>query len=133
MSILSPGANARANRLPPPVGMEPEVATVWRRLVGACAPDHFTAADVELLSAYVEAAVMSREAFQQMREHGRIIDKRASPWLVVQEKSVRAMSALAPKLRLGPSARTDPKTTARAQNGLVPSIYDRLNLDDAEQ
>jgi phage terminase small subunit len=132
-TMLQPSANARSNRLPPPSDLDPATAAVWRRLIGSCHPDHFNHSDVELIRAYVEAAVLAQEAYAEMRAHGRIIDGRPSPWLPLLEKTTRTLAGLAPRLRLGPSARTDPKTTTRQQNGMRPSIYDTLNLDDVEQ
>ena len=124
---IAPLVDARLTRLSPPSDLDPAAAIVWRRLVAATHPTHFTAADIELLQAYVEAAVLAQEAFREMREHGRVVNGRPSPWLTLQEKSVRALSSLAPRLRLGPSARTDPKTTARQQADLRPALYDLLD------
>jgi hypothetical protein len=61
----------------------------------------------------VEADALAELAAAQLRISGAVIDGRASPWLVAQEKSVRALVALATKLRLSPQSRADPKTITR--------------------
>jgi phage terminase small subunit len=122
----------RVTRLAPPADLDPPAAATWRRVVSSCAAGHFIHADAELLRAYCESAVLAQEAYAQMQQHGRIVDGRVSPWLMLFEKSTRALASLAPRLRLGPSARTDPRTTARALNKLTPSIYETLGLMDDE-
>jgi hypothetical protein len=83
-----------------------------------------------MLRAYCEAAVLSQEAFREMQEQGRVVNGKVSPWLVVVEKATRSLSALAPRLRLGPSARSDPKVVARQlKNGQQASIYQRLGWE----
>jgi phage terminase small subunit len=130
---ISPLVDRRATRLPPPDDLDDAAAAVWRRIVASCAPKHFTAADVELMRCYCESAVLSQESYAQMRDHGPVVDGRPSPWLALQDKAVRALAMLAPKLRLGPSARTDAKVTARQQrSGLPPSIYDTLGLTEVD-
>ncbi len=44
-----------------------------------------------------------------------MIDGKASPWLMVQEKSVRALTALSMRLRLSPQSRIDPKAIGRQE------------------
>jgi hypothetical protein len=64
-----------------------------------------------------------------MRAGGPIVDGKASPWLVVQEKAVRAMTALSMRLRLSPQSRLDPKTVARDKTPAAgPRPWD--DLDD---
>src|SRR5262245_29915399 len=126
----APYPNVRPTRLAPPLDLDAAAVATWRRIVGACQPDHFVAADSELLRAYVEAAVLSQEAFRELQLNGRIVDNRLSPWALLLEKSTRTLASLAPRLRLGPSARQDPKTTARAfKNGPPPSIYELMRDD----
>src|SRR5262245_56659012 len=127
--LISPRPHVTRTRLSPPDDLDPTATTVWRRLVGSCDPHHFNHADVELLRTYVEAAVLAQEAYAQMREHGRIVGGKVSPWFTLLEKSTRTLASLAPRLRLGPSARTDPRTTARQLSKLgPPSIYETLGL-----
>lgn len=132
-AAMPPVPHAHATRLSPPSDLDPLAVAVWCRIVASCAPTHFNPADGELLRAFVEAATLSQEAYREMRAHGRVLDGRPSPWLVISEKATRTMSALAPRLRLGPSARTDPKTTARQMNGRPASIYSTLGWDDEEE
>ena len=134
LATPQPLSHGHSKRLSPPADLDPAATVVWRRIVAACAAGHFSLADSELLRAYCEAAVLSQEAFATMQHEGRVIDGKVSPWMPLLEKSTRALSALAPRLRLGPSARTDPKTTARQLNNRGPaSIYDRLGWNDHEE
>ena len=133
-AAVSPRVDARGNRLQPPSDMDDASSAVFRRLTASNRPSHFTHADIELLRAFAEAAVLATQAYKELRAAGPVIAGRPSPWLTVQEKSVRALGVLAPKLRLGPSARTDPKTTARGMPDRPPSIYDTLGwTTEAEQ
>ena len=52
-----------------------------------------------------------------------VIGGRTSPWLVVQEKSIRAMVALAMRLRISPQARRE----TPAAKGPPASVYDMMD------
>ncbi len=67
-----------------------------------------------MLVAYVTACSMERIAAEALEREGLVVGARANPWLVVQEKQVRAMVSLSLRLRLCPHARTDPKSTGRS-------------------
>jgi hypothetical protein len=56
-----------------------------------------------LLCRYVEASILAERAAEQLRE-APVVDGKPSPWLVVQEKSVRTLTALSMRLRLSPQA-----------------------------
>jgi hypothetical protein len=56
-------------------------------------PEHFRPADGILLARYVESAALAETAAHELRK-GAVIDGKASPWLVIQEKAIRAMTAL---------------------------------------
>ena len=131
-----PLVNHRPSRLAPPRDLDPAVLAVWRRITSSLDVRHFVAADGELLRAFCEAAVLSQEAFVELRRGGRVVGGKPSPWLIILEKSTRTLGALAPRLRLGPSARSDPKVLARRLSGPGPSIYDLMReeaLDEREQ
>ncbi len=82
---------------------EPE-ARLFKDIVASCAQDHFRQSDLALLCRYVEAAVMADRAAEELRQ-APVVDGKPSPWLVIQEKSVRALTALSLRLRLSPQAR----------------------------
>jgi len=107
-------------RLDPPDCLAPDERRRFVELVGACDPQHFRASDLPLLCRYVEADALAERAAMELQATGPVVDGKASPWLVVQEKAVRAMVALSMRLRLSPQSRTDPKTVGR-------------NLDEAKR
>jgi hypothetical protein len=84
-------------------------------------------AKAPLLSGYFEAVCLAEQAARELRGGGAVIKGRASPWLVIQEKSVRAMVALAMRLRLAPQARSHPRSVARER-----APPDRKPWDDYE-
>jgi hypothetical protein len=101
---------------------------VFRQIVGSCDPRHFTEADVPLLCRFAEADVLAQRAATQLNK-APVAGGKVNPWLTIQEKSVRAQTALALRLRICPQSRQDPKTTARRAGGPAPSIY-QLEADD---
>ncbi len=103
---------------------------VFVTIVAACKPTHFQTSDVPLLCRYVEACVLAEQAGNHLRDEGAVVNGKASPWLVVQEKSVRAMTALSMRLRLSPQARA-PNVTTRRQPTM--SHYERMRLEDDEE
>jgi hypothetical protein len=58
---------------------------------------------------------------------GAVINGKASPWITIQEKAVRAMVALTMRLRLSPQSRIDPLTVGRQQprQGPAPWEFDK--------
>jgi hypothetical protein len=62
-------------------------------VVAGCDRDHFLPSDLPLLVRYVEAAALGDQAAEQLRL-GAVINGKASPWITIQEKTVRAMVAL---------------------------------------
>jgi phage terminase small subunit len=101
-------------RLQPPPTLSAKEREVFQAVVSACDARHFRASDVPLLSRFCELSVMSERAARELRKAA-VIDGKPSPWVIVREKSVRGLLAVATKLRLTPSARTDPKTLARVR------------------
>ena len=103
----------QARPLPPACLSEPE-RELFASIVGGCDADHFRQTDLPLLSRYCEAAILAERAARELR-NGAVVDGKPSPWVVVQEKCVRAMVSLSMRLRLSPQSRIDPKTLARQQ------------------
>lgn len=111
--------DVRNARLDPPKGLSKAATTVFRAIVAATDPAHFTKSDLPLLTQYAGACAMAAEAQQHLDADGAVVGGRASPWLIVQEKSVRAMTALSLRLRLSPQSRLDRKTAtlSRGRSG----------------
>jgi phage terminase small subunit len=115
-NLATPIVDGSPPRLDPPSTLADRERTLFVEIVDACAPTHFHSSDLPLLIRYVEACVLADEAAEHLRNEGAVIKGKPSPWLTVQEKSVRALVALSLRLRLAPQSRVDPKTLARAQS-----------------
>jgi len=111
-------------KLRAPARLSEREAEIFRCLVGSCDPRHFTAADEPLLCRYAEAIAMAEDAADHLRAEGAVIMGKASPWITVQEKMVRAIAALAPKLRLSPQSRYDASLAGRRAGGASVSPYE---------
>ena len=107
MSEKSSPVEVRFTRLQPPGNLSAGAAAVFTRTVAAVEADHFTAVDLPLLEQYAVAADLARQAQGELDAHGAIVDGKASPWLTVQEKTVRALTALSARLRICPQSRFD--------------------------
>jgi len=99
-------------RLPPPACLSGPELELFCSIVGGCDAGHFRETDLPLLSRYCEATVLAEQAALELR-NGAVLDGKPSPWIVVQEKCVRAMVSLSMRLRLAPQSRIDPKTLGR--------------------
>lgn len=108
-----PRVDGRPDRLAPPAHLSDAARAIWHELVAALPPEHLRPTDVPLVESYAEWTATARRAARELAEHGEVASGRASPWLVVAEKAQRAQTALALRLRLCPSSRTDPKTVGR--------------------
>jgi phage terminase small subunit len=80
--------------------------------MSGCGGDYFRQTDLPLLSRYCEAAILAEQAALELRQ-GAVLNGKPSPWIVVQEKCVRALVSLSMRLRLSPQSRVDPKTLTR--------------------
>lgn len=101
-------------RLKPPATLSPKASEIFKRLVRSVDADHFRSVDMPLLTQYCVACAQADEASAKLAKDGAVIDGKASPWLSVQEKSMRAAAVLATKLRVAPLSRFD--RTAAAAN-----------------
>jgi phage terminase small subunit len=110
--LATPRINTETATLQPPATLPEAERAIFNDLVAACNPKHFRASDLPLLVRYVESCALADQAAQELRK-GAVVNGKTNPWIVVQEKSVRAMVALSMRLRLSPQARHDPKTLAR--------------------
>jgi phage terminase small subunit len=105
--------DGQPTQLEPPPGLERRTAAVFARLAASTPRGHLMASDVPLVVEYCRAVLMAERADRELRRGGPVVGGKPSPWLTVQEKSVRAMTALSLRLRLAPQARQDPKTAHR--------------------
>jgi hypothetical protein len=120
--------DARSRRLGPPASLGEAERKLFADLVATNKPNHFQRSDLPLLCRYVEATVMAERAAAELRDNP-VINGRASPWLVIQEKNVRAMISLSMRLRLSPQARA-PNNPTRPRSQTSGSVYDRIRLEN---
>ena len=122
----------RPNLLPPPPTLSESERNLFVAILGNCGHDHFQQSD--LLCRYVEASILAERAAEQLRE-APVVDGKPSPWLVVQEKSLRTLTALSMRLRLSPQARSKGHSLpvkARTDPGGLGIGWWQLNDDDDE-
>jgi phage terminase small subunit len=112
-ALATPAVDGLPRPLEPPSTLSQPEAQLFRDLIAACDRRHFRPSDLPLLCRYVEAAVLAEQAAKELREHGAVVDGKASAWLVVQEKSVRTLTALSLRLRLSPQARLSNRSVGR--------------------
>jgi phage terminase small subunit len=112
-------------RLRPPDDLSPAERQIFTDIVSAVDPRHFAPSDLPLLVSYVAAIDQERTAHRHLCAEGCIIKGRPSPWVVVQEKSHRMMTALSMRLRLAPQSRVH--TKVRSDH---VSAYERLELEE---
>ena len=98
----------------PPARLSEAERELFVAIVAGCDGLHFRQPDLPLLSRYCEAAVLAEQAALELR-NGAVVDSKPSPWIVIQEKCVRAMVSLSMRLRLSPQSRIDAKTLGRQQ------------------
>ena len=119
------------DRLQPPDHLSADERQRFVDIVASCAATHFRPSDTTLLCRFVEADALAERAAKELRKHP-VADGKASPWLTVQEKSVRALVSLSVRLRLGPMSRIDAKATGRYEPRLTVNPWE-WNADDARR
>jgi phage terminase small subunit len=124
--------DGRPAKLTPPKSLGAAERALFVELVEANTPEHFRPSDQPLLCRFVEAACLAEKAAHELSKHGAVIDGKASPYLIVQEKSVRAMTALSMRLRLSPQSRFDGRAAARAQEYTGPRPWE-LTREEREE
>lgn len=112
--------DGRPSRLSPPDGLGADEAALFRQLVSASEPEHFRRSDMPLLVEYVRACVLAATAAAHLREEGAVLGGKPNAWLTIQEKQIRALTALSMRLRLSPQSRLDPKTVGRDRTAAGP-------------
>jgi phage terminase small subunit len=102
IKALSPVVEHEPIPVRPPPNLSEAARAAFVELVAGCEPRHFEQSDVTLLARYAVATVLAEGAEATLQEHPD--DTKA---LAVWEKSVRTMSGLALRLRLGPQSRRE--------------------------
>jgi phage terminase small subunit len=121
-AVIAP--DDKTKRLKPPASLSKSERILFEHIVSTLPASHFRPADVVLLTRYCEAAVLAEQAALELREGGAVVDNRASPWIVVQEKCCRVLVALAMRLRLCSQSRLDIKTAGRERTHVGPYPWD---------
>lgn len=121
-SLATPQGPGEAFVMVAPAGLSPGARGVWESVVRSVSSAHFRASDAPLLRSYCEASALADKAAGELELSGAVVDGKISPWLAVHEKATRTQNTTALRLRLCPSARTDPKTTARNPGQQVTEV-----------
>ena len=109
---LLPGVDGRPPRLAPPRYLRRAERALFNEIIAGCDPRHFLESDLPILCSYVQASLLSRRSARDPRK--------VATW----EKATRVQASLAVRLRLTPSARSDPKTLARRQEAKGPHPWE---------
>ena len=127
-SFEVPNVDGSPDRLQPPDHLSADERRRFVDIVGNCDARHFRPSDTTLLVRFIEADSLAERAAKELRTNP-VIDGRPSPWLAVQEKSVRALVSLSVRLRLGPLSRIDAvamgRQEPRSRSGIVPWEWER--------
>jgi hypothetical protein len=114
---LVPNIDERRRRIETPRGMSPAESRLFSKIVSDCHPLHFHQGDALLLRSFVQACLLAELAFENAMESPEAI----KDW----QACTKTVASLALRLRLAPSARTDPRT-------LLRSILNRPDLSEQE-
>jgi phage terminase small subunit len=113
------------DRLQPPDHLSADERKRFVDIVANCDARHFRPSDTTLLCRFVEADALAEKAAAELRTHGAVSkDGKPNSWLVVQEKSVRALVSLAMRLRLSPQSRIDAKAVGRQEPRLTVNPWE---------
>ena len=125
------GSATFKDRLTPPEGLPKPVLEIFIKTVRAVDGEHFNAVDVPLIVEYARAVHQANEAAAHLETEGAVVDGKASAWVVVQEKSVRAIVALAMRLRISPQSRID-RTRAGTTSRVQPDMDGYYDPNDPD-
>jgi phage terminase small subunit len=116
------------DRLQPPDHLGSIERQRFTEIVSNCDARHFRPSDSTLLCRFVEADALAERAAKELRKHP-VVDGKPSPWLAVQEKSVRALTALSMRLRLSPQSRIDARGLGRQEPRLTVNPWEWSHED----
>jgi P27 family predicted phage terminase small subunit len=127
-SILS--VTGAPPRLTPPPELTGRARKIFLDAVASLRPGHFVPSDRPLLIEYCRAVALADEAYAALAVEGAVITSergsKVSPWVTVQEKAQRAMTALSHRLRLSPQGRSPTLPTRPARQA---SYFERMELE----
>lgn len=126
LSVITP-LGSRRTRLRPPATLGEAERDAFVAVVNSCDPGHFRQSDLPLLCRYAESIVLAELAACELRQ-GVVIGGRVSPWIIIQEKAIRACVALSMRLRLSPQARQPNNPSRKGQP--APSHYDLMREEN---
>jgi len=114
LTVLPKPTNKRKSPIP---GMTKAARTIWIRIVGAYAPDHFKPQHYGMLRAYCEAEALHNRAILGILEGGDLIEQKngvikENPYIGMEIKSLSAMAQLGTKLGITYNATTVSKGDA---------------------
>jgi phage terminase small subunit len=115
-------------RLRPPETLPDAARRAFIDLVASLPASHFRASDASLLCTYAELCALRERAAFELERCAVTPDGKPSPWLTIYMQSVKSITALAPKLRLGPQSR---QKVSKREPAPV-NYYDRARMDDKE-
>ena len=117
--------DGRPPRLTAPAWMSLAEKEVFDEVAAAVDARHLVRADLSMFCTFVSGVVLSRQAAAELRAASPVTPQgTVSPWLRVWETAAKTVGALGHKLRLAPSAREHPRTTARrVQTGIAPLAW----------
>ena len=131
-SFATINVDGSPDRLQPPDHLSADEQRRFVEIVSTCEARHFRPSDATLLCRFVEADALAERAAKELRKHP-VVDGKASAWLAVQEKSVRALVLLSVRLRLGPMSRIDAKSLGRQEPRLTVNPWEWEYGDDARR
>ena len=120
------------SRRRPPDHLSADERRRFVEIVSTCDAAHFRPSDTTLLCRFVEADALAERAAKELRKHP-VVDGKASAWLAVQEKSVRALVSLSVRLRLGPMSRIDAKAMGRHEPRLTVNPWEWSHEDTQQK
>src|SRR5262245_36706581 len=128
LAIL-PRVDGRPSRLRPRDDAPSTLKQIIVDLIASVPSSHFRPGDAHLIEQYAQAIALAREAFDELQRNGRVVNGKASPWIIILEKAHRSSVALSARLRLAPQQREDKKTVGREDRRPL-SYYEEMDLRD---
>ena len=121
---VAPSGPLDSARLIPPTDLSQEAQAVFRELVASAGSQHFIRSDLPLLAEYARAVVLARRAGEALEREGCVVAGKPSPWIVIHEKTTRALVSLSQRLRLSPMSRLDRRAAGRDTAARGPGFLD---------
>jgi phage terminase small subunit len=113
-------------RLRPPETLPDAARRAFIDLVASLPANHFRTSDASLVCTYAELCALRERAAFELERCAVTPNGKPSAWLSVYMQSVKSLTALAPKLRLGPQARQ--KVTKKVPAQL--NAYDSMRMEE---